>query len=189
MGSGLALFPGLECALAFSQIEPIPVISVLYLTWAGFSCKSCRSETCDYAFAVLHLFSIYCSLIKPSDIPWFKSFFFPPLTLCSLAQGKQLTISGEATGSSVLVPYFWNGMCSVDTNCSFCFNFMEKVWRHNNRGMGKCYMQSPVFYMFVVASLQDWCIMRELWYTPIKYLRELALRHRQVGCWWRKLRW
>lgn len=112
-----------------------------------------------------------------------------PLPPLSAFKGKQLTISVEATGSSLLVPYFWNWMCSVDTICSFCFNFMEKVWRHNNRGTGKGYMQSPVFYMFVVASLQNWCIMRELWYTPIKYLRELALGHRQVGCWWRKLRW
>lgn len=113
MGSGLALFPGLECALACSQIEPVPVISVLYLTWAGFSCKSCRSETCDYAFAALHSFSIYCSLIKTSDIPWFKCFFFSPTILCSLARGKQLTISVEAIGSSLLVPYFWNWMCSM----------------------------------------------------------------------------
>lgn len=61
---------------------------------------------------------------------------------------------------------------------------MEKVCsRHDSGGTGKDYMQSSVFRMSLVASLQNRCIMRELWYTPIKYLRELALRHRQVSYW------
>lgn len=116
MGSGLALFPRLECALAFSWIEPILVISVLCLTWAGFSCRSYRSETCDCAFAALHAFSIDCSLIQPADTPCFKSFFPPPLSLYALAQGRQSTICVEAAGSSLSVPYFsWNWVCSVGT--------------------------------------------------------------------------
>jgi len=44
-------------------------------------------------------------------------------------------------------------------------------------------MQSPVFHMSVVASLQNRRIIRVFWYTPIRYLRELALGQRKVGCW------
>lgn len=163
----------------------------LYCTWLGLAFPASLVGPKPVIMPLLP------RIHSPYIVPWsnlvishsLKAFFFlSPPTLCSLAQGKELRISVEATGSSLSVPYFWNWMCSVDTNCSFCFNLMEKVWRHNNRGIGKGYMQSPVFCMFVVASLQNWCTVREVWYTPIKYLRELALRHRQVGCWWRKLR-
>lgn len=40
IGSGLALFCRLEYALAFSQIEQIPVICALNMTRAGFSSKT-----------------------------------------------------------------------------------------------------------------------------------------------------
>lgn len=43
-------------------------------------------------------------------------------------------------------------------------------------------MQSLPFHMSVVASLQNRCIMGELWYTPVRKLGELPLGHRQVGC-------
>lgn len=71
IGSGLALFCRLEYALAFGQIEQIPVICALSMTCAGFSSKTCGSETCDCVFAVLHSFSLVCSSIHLADAPMF----------------------------------------------------------------------------------------------------------------------
>lgn len=88
MGSGLALFPRLEYALAHGQIELIPAISALCLTCAGFSCKSCRSETCACAFAAPHSFSTVCSLIQPADTPTFSKLLL--FSVYAEEQGKQL---------------------------------------------------------------------------------------------------
>lgn len=106
-GSGLALFPRLECALASHQIEQVPGSAVLYLTWAGVSCQSCRAEPCECAFAALHLFSINCSLSQPADIPCFKSFFF--FFFLSLHFGTR-----QAKDN-----LHWNWVCSVGTNYLF----------------------------------------------------------------------
>lgn len=152
MGSGLALFPGLECALAFSQLEPIPVISVLYLTWAGFSCKSCRSETCDYAFDALHSFSIYCSLIKPSDIPWFKSWFFSSSDCLQFGTRQAIENFCWSNRFLLIITLFFETGCVQLIQIAL---FVLILWRRcgdNNKETGKGYTQSPVFCMFVVAS-------------------------------------
>lgn len=124
MGSGLALFPRLECALAFSQIEPVPVVSVLYLTWAGFSCKSCRSETCDCAFATLRSFSIDCSLIQPADTPCFKRFFCPLFTLWHKASSQQFMLKQQVHHYQYLI-FLKLGMFSWYKLLFFCFLFFN----------------------------------------------------------------
>lgn len=122
MGSGLALFPRLECALAFSQTEPVPVVSVLYLTWAGFSCKSCRSETCDCAFATLRSFSIDCSLIQATDTPCFKRFFCPFFTLWHKASNQQFILKQQVHHYQYLI-FFETGYVQLVQVTLFFFFF------------------------------------------------------------------
>lgn len=140
MGSGLALFPRLEYALARSQIELIPVISALCLTCAGFSCKSCRSETCACAFAAPHSFSTFCSLIQPADTPTFSKLF---AFLC-LCWGAGQAIENVHWSSrfiliSTLLTFFGSGHVHLVQITLF----MERMCRrYSSGGTERGYVQS-----------------------------------------------